>query len=395
MSDPSAERSRSAARAPWYRPHGVREFFGALADVASGSDAAATIDPAEFGAPPPEDFVPWLDRNGVAPAAHAVLRARRPDWARLLKPLAVEAAAGNMALFDALDRIERSFERDRIDMVLLKGAAVAPFAYADPSLRPMTDLDIWVRDEDVPRASALLGEIGFRQEAGLPTRPLELQRRSGGEIPFAFPEGRRGLVELHFSAIQGWWARRTARPDVAGMWNRSEPMGTARHARRLATEDAVIQTAFHIVVNQFGQRPLRGMLDLAVIARARRPDWDVVAERAATWRLGVAIGVVLDLTDRLFGLPGAGSGIARLRPSALRRALLRAFVTPGALLEGRDLTRPMVRHPFLLALADRPRDAARLLGRALWPEDWWLAARYGRPVGRLTHLRSIARLRGV
>jgi hypothetical protein len=31
-----------------------------------------------------------------------------------------------------------------------------------------------------------------------------------------------------------------------------------------------------------------------------------------------------------------------------------------------------------MLLVDRLRDGARLLGRALWPEDAWLAARYGR-----------------
>ena len=62
-----------------------------------------------------------------------------------------------------------------------------------------------------------------------------------------------------------------------------------------------------------------------------------------------------------------------------------------ALLSGRDLTRKTRRHTFMLALVDRPRDGARLIGRTLWPEPWWITARYGRPVGRVAHLWGLVR----
>jgi hypothetical protein len=46
-----------------------------------------------------------------------------------------------------------------------------------------------------------------------------------------------------------------------------------------------------------------------------------------------------------------------------------------------------------LLLVDRPRDALRLIFRALWPEADWLAARYGRAgVGvRWRHLLAAVR----
>jgi hypothetical protein len=45
----------------------------------------------------------------------------------------------------------------------------------------------------------------------------------------------------------------------------------------------------------------------------------------------------------------------------------------------------------MLTLADRKRDGIRLVGRALWPERWWVEARYGRPVGRLGHVGELLR----
>lgn len=309
----------------------------------------------------------------------------------MLRRSALGAAAGNLSHFATLDRIERRFEAERIPMVLLKGAAVASTAYSDRSFRPMSDLDIWVRDNDMTGAVAQLRVLGFREEPNLPHRPTALQRRSSGELVFRHGHRGHGLVELHYGAFPGWWIQRAAQPDSDGLWRRAEPMGPGRHAFRLAAEDAVLQTAFHVVVNQFGQAPLRGMMDIAVLARAHVIDWETVATRAAEWRLATATWLVLDTANRLIGLPRCDAAIARLRPTLARRVALRAFVTPRALLSGRDFTRGTRRHAFMLGLVDRPRDGARLIGRTLWPETWWIAARYGRPVGRVEHLWGLIR----
>jgi hypothetical protein len=45
----------------------------------------------------------------------------------------------------------------------------------------------------------------------------------------------------------------------------------------------------------------------------------------------------------------------------------------------------------MLALADRRRDGARLLGRAIWPEPSWIAARHGASAGRWTHVMDLLR----
>jgi hypothetical protein len=169
------------------------------------------------------------------------------------------------------------------------------------------------------------------------------------------------------------------------------PLGPGRHAHRLAAEDAILQTAFHVAVNQFGQAPLRGLMDLAVLARRHVIDWTAVASRARAWRLATATWLVLDTANRLIGLPDCELALSELRPTRARRAALRAFVTPRSVLAERDLTRPLRHQAFMMALVDRRRDGARLVGRTLWPEPWWLAARYGGPVSRVRHLFRLVR----
>jgi len=217
-----------------------------------------------------------------------------------------------------------------------------------------------------------------RRHAACRTQPRRARISTGGGPPGP----ARGAPEAVLRRAHLSQGRERARPRRAGR---------ARHALHLAPEDAILQTAFHVVVNQFGQAPWRGLMDLAVLARAHAIDWDTVATRAQDWRLATASWIVLDMADRLIGLPGCGAALAKLRPLRARRASLRAFMTPSALLSGRDLTRLSRRHVFMLTLVDRPRDGARLIGRTLWPEAWWITARYGRPVSRIEHLWGLVR----
>jgi hypothetical protein len=362
-----------------------------LADTAAGrerDDVASCLASFPGGT---GSLAAWLIRNDLAPLGRAAATERVPALVSALERPAMGAAAANLAHFATLERVERMFEAERIPLLLLKGAAVSRAMYADDALRPMTDLDAWIPESEMHRAVAALRELGFRQDAGLPTRPEALQRLSGGELVFRPSRGGHGLIELHFSPFQGWWIKRTAVPDLPRMWDRAVPAGPGRYALRLADEDAVIQTALHLAVSQFGQAPLRGLMDLAVTARVRGLDWSLVSSRARSWRLARAVWLVLDIADRLIGLPGSRESILALRPRTTVRALLHAFASPESILGARDLTPAALRHPFMLALADRPRDAARLLARGVWPEPWWIEARHGASAGRLTHVAHVLR----
>jgi len=337
----------------------------AVAEVAAGVEAV------EPGPLPPAE---WWIRSALAAPGYALARRSDPALAEALRGPALAAGAANAVLFDALAGIEAHFAESGLPLVLLKGAAVAGWAYADPALRPMGDLDLWVRESDLGRANGCLRDFGF---ARLPGREVALAR---GNV----------RVELHDSPFRGWWTRFAATPDLAGTWHRAEPAGPGRHARRLSPEDAALQVVVHSVVNAFSQWPLRSLLDLAAGSRRRKIDWEGVAERAEAWRLRTATWLVLDLADRIFGVDGAIPALERLRPGAARRASLASFVRAGSLLQGRVPRGAARRHAFLLAVVDRSEDGARLVGRTIWPEPAWLAARYGEGAGRLHHLRALA-----
>jgi len=375
---------------PWPDVATARSFLQGLATGEwDGRDGAwlAGLDQESLGG--------WLAGQGLAPLAHRQCRDAFPELAAQLASAFYAAAATNMRRFHELAQVLDAFQEAGIPVVLLKGAALAEGAYGGLSLRSMGDVDLWLRAADMTRAVTTMQGLGFRKHAK-DTRPPALQFLSLGEVQLH----KRGLIELHWSPFKGWWLRRTAAVEDDGVWERAVPasidgleVNNPELVRQLSAEDMVIHVALHSAVHSQFLPPwsLRSMMDVALTAQARPVDWTVVAERARRWRVATALWAVLDLAERLIGLPGAEAALARLRPSLLRRRLLARFVSPESVLAGQDLTTGRARYLLLLLLVDRFRDAVRLVFRTLWPEDAWLAARYGAGWSRRHHLWNVVR----
>lgn len=355
-------------------------FLHALAAQEAGALAAwAATDR------PDDRWASWLHGQGLAPFIFHRLRqtgALVGLSQAFTGPLqeAYYRAAGDAELHTrelatALDALIAS----GVTATLFKGAALAYTAYPDPACRPMGDLDLWLDVDEMPHGRAALEAAGY-QVRHKATRPHALQAERDGEVQLIGRAPGSGLVELHYGVFAGEWLRRTAAIDRAGIRARIVPATILGHpVYTLAPEDAIIQLAVHLSVNhQMAYPGLRGLLDIVLLAQAAPVDWELVAERARVWRVAAAVWLPLALADALFGLSAAaGQAVKRLRPAAPQRWLLGRFANAASLLAGRDLTRGPLRLVYQLILVDRPRDAIRLLWRALWPEDDWLAARYG------------------
>ena len=70
-------------------------------------------------------------------------------------------AARNMNLYAKLQEVRHAFAGEKIPLILLKGAVLADLVYGNVALRPMRDVDILVRRNDLDAADDLLGRMGY------------------------------------------------------------------------------------------------------------------------------------------------------------------------------------------------------------------------------------------
>lgn len=169
-------------------------------------------------------------------------------------------AKRNEAIGQQLAELLAVFAQQKVDVLVLKGALLAPTVYAEAALRPMNDIDLLFRTEDLFRVGDVLERLGYQgkhksaeQGPGV-TKHLSTYRRAGNQgatpNPYLSAGGDR-MVEPHGSLEEAWFGLKA---DITpGVWERAVPISLYNQpAYRLSTSDMVlhmtVHAAFHVIM---------------------------------------------------------------------------------------------------------------------------------------------------
>lgn len=253
--------------------------------------------------------------------------------------------ARNTELTEAARVILDAAEADGVAMLPLKGALFAEALWGDAGARPMSDLDLAVRPDDLPRAVALMQALGYRPAFAAQAR---FSARHGHDVAFA---GERGIVvEVHHRLFHELAVEAAVEP----LFERAVTMTLWGRERRVPSwDDHLFVAAVHAATHAF-ESPL-WVVDVALLCA--RADVDSARVEAARRRARVAFGAAMGLAHR--ALPAR---VPSLSDDSGARALL-----IQRLLRDR-LAAPPSRVASLLVralLTDRPRDAVGEILRKL------------------------------
>lgn len=296
----------------------IRSFLRRLASFGLPGTDAAALDVSEKLWARALAPLEWEKLSGLAVAAMQAAALSLPEQqARALLDWHREAMLHALRLERHLLRLGEAFEEAGVDIVVLKGPAVAHTMYPDPSWRPFGDLDILVRDSDWRRACSLLPELGFGRKFPEP-RPGFVERF--GHTAAHMNDG--GLeVDLHRTLVGGpfgLWM------DGEELFDHTEPFELGgRKFQRLDDTALFMHACVHA---SLGYRPplLLPLRDVAQVASRGEPDRERLADWGRRWKLTVvyrhaaqALSTMLDVR-----LPdGLGLGSEERTPGRERRAL--------------------------------------------------------------------------
>jgi hypothetical protein len=291
--------------------------------------------------------------HGLAGVALAeARRAGRPfpaaEEARLQhQSQAVAAQALRASLL--LGRLHRAFSAAGLVPVVLKGPPLAARCWPEPLLRPSVDVDLLLEPGALPRARALLAELGLAASAEADHHEVF--------------QGPAGMVELHHQLLSGLGATldwTDLQPVQEGAWE-------GRAVRLLSPEDELVYLSVHAANHLF--RRCSWLYDLKLLLDARGAwDWGRVVALGEKTGFAVPLWAGLDAAQRCFGARVDAAALGQLSPPGpLRRLLTEAFTLER--LERSAWAESQLRAGALrAAMAATPRNAARYawgrLGRA-------------------------------
>jgi hypothetical protein len=291
-----------------------------------------------------------------------------------LRAESVRATAKSLYLSRQLLEILRRLEFGGIDAIPFKGPTLAIQAYGDLSLRSFADLDILVRERDVPAAREVLLSDGYVSPLDLTPAQFHALLRSGyNDELFRASDGVK--VELHWRFAPAYFGFRA---DLDGWWERCEGvLLDGVRVRGLAREDLLVLLCVHGARHAWAS--LEGVVAVAeLIGRTPDIDWGSTlsrAEQAGAARM-VRLGLLLaiDLLDAQ--VPGTIVAQVRAdRQLAVLAAKVRnsLFDEIGIGTASLDESENFSLLSFHLSSKDHWRDRARFCSRMLataTERDW-------------------------
>jgi hypothetical protein len=247
-------------------------------------------------------------------------------------------AAGELAnrQLQALAAIGDAVQRCGLQLFVLKGLPLADRLYGDASARVCCDIDLYVPAAQRATAHQLLADLGWMHWLGQP--PYDASYRRTDEAGTLF-------LEVHSILASEALAHCHLTPDAGTEWSRGQTTFRILDGPLLA-----IYLAANLA--KHATPPLLAYLDLGEVwARLSVNERETAVRRAEKTRLARCLGWAL---RGVGAIEGAATG---------KRDALRVLGFHG--------DRRTSSHAFLrlMWLADRPSDAARILGTWTWPRS--------------------------
>ncbi|MBI4588190.1 MAG: nucleotidyltransferase family protein [Candidatus Rokubacteria bacterium] len=294
-------------------------------------------------------------------------------------------AARNLLLSSELAGILRAFEERRIPCAPLRGPALAERLYGDITARPMGDLDLLVRKEDLPEVAGILRSLGFR----------EMDRRPGFAQAFSYTlkffKDRHGwiIVEPHWTLAYPPFVGRVDMDEVWRRCVRGPVVGVESWV--LGREELLLHLCLHLT-HRDGTAPLLWSYELDRLVRLEGEglDWSRVLTLARQAKVEFLLSRVLARVTALFATPIPGQVLGQLagQPSRSVEGRLVRLLAGGAQVDGKESLAVFF---ALEGLGAKLRYAVALL----FPSPAFMRIQYGvtrrGPLG-LAYLRRCCRL---
>lgn len=320
-------------------------------------------------------FADFLVKQGLGSYWHHLVTEQdgaleiTPAFANALREARLAETALYLGQKAVLEELDRLFGSQDIIYAVIKGAHVRELVYADPALRPASDIDVLVDlDQREAAARALIG-AGFRLHAD----PENISHEA------AFTRGAVA-IDLHWDILRPGRTRIKVpkllldrRQRVGDFWG-------------VSNSDTAFLMLVHPAFAKYVCSPNMGLIRVAdfMLWLHKRPvEWDAVAERLEETGLSTAAWTMLKWFAMLWRperMPVPQEFVARVQPGAARRRYLAYWVQHN--LPTRWFDKPeLIQLGFTLLLHDRPSDAVHaILG--------WMRARRGRNADTLLQMHG-------
>ncbi len=229
------------------------------------------------------DLFELAEKQGVACYLYYALKQKKSEdvipeeWLRKIRIQLMRFSINNIKHLNELEELSLLFEKIGITAIFLKGSHLAFHVYPSPSLRPMDDIDIIVKEDDIPKISAALIESGYCNDY----YTLENIKKYHRHLPPFTKKGKR-CIELHWTLMQPMFQTPETEKTLMWMIGETEEKTYGKGRALVFRPNAVIfQLMLHIGLNDYISPSLKNLLDITVLIQKHQHEinWEVISAK--------------------------------------------------------------------------------------------------------------------
>ena len=250
-------------------------------------------------------------RNRMSPYLYHTLKPgfdqlpRAQSIQEQLRNIYFASAARNMRHYHQLLSLVVKMSAEDIPVILLKGSHLAELVYGNLALRPMSDMDLLIKPDDLQKADRLLKSEGYSAS--------ELLQGNSYEHLAPYRRSNSVTIEIHHNITEPPFSKRFA---IEELWDRAlEENIEDTAALTLSPEDLLLHLSAHVSIHHGFSFGIVPYLDIAkaVDYYSDQLNWTILWERAETWGMQRALYLVLALSEKFMGIPMPDEVIGSMR----------------------------------------------------------------------------------
>lgn len=275
-----------------------------------------------------------------------------------------------------LESLGDAFQSAGLSVIVLKGAALALTVYPNDEYRPMADIDLIVRPNDLSKARTCLENLGYSHKPEPASQDGPFQSEQTGEVSYV--RKNHASIDLHWEFTSMEWLRNLISINEDEWWANASPLPLAnKRLNSLAPVDMISYLCLHLVSHHFSHP--YGFRDIENVLKKYNPfPWDVFLIKVTAARLKTSCYFVLNQIASRGNVEIPVEILDRLRPPYWQIKLVTFIADPNLASQGKIKITVERQYLLHITVADRFIDVVRVIFWLLFPGPIWLNKRYYR-----------------
>ncbi len=264
----------------------------------------------------------------------------------------------NMRLYDELCKILPSYRDAGIDVIVLKGAALAETVYHDIGMRGFNDVDILVKKDDLQKAKKIAQAAGYNLDERI--SPETYNEKFGCDLHYI----KNVILEIHWGIARKTGNDRFAKIEIDELWKNATFAKIANvDTLVLSPEDMLLHLCIHLPRHRYNR--LIWFCDISEIIRQHDIKWNYVLKNAEKYRTKAYLYYGLRFTSELLGAEVPEYVLHELKPNRFETKLFCSIPRDMVPINKKNVLQI---NPLLkLLLVDRARDRLKFLCAYFFP----------------------------